>query len=211
VARFSLLNRIRNRSGKAPAAASPPLLRRAPSPGALRRERRVIVKAREEQIRHLGGLTLEMYRRSSFRDSLLIDRCREVVALEERLHELDSMLEAVATARRAPSTCDCGAPVPWGSHFCANCGRPVGGDPVVACEGCGHPLPADASFCANCGRAVETSEIEADPETDEPDGEAEPQVEPGPAADAEAEPESEERKEPSSDHTIVHAADPWER
>jgi len=66
-----------------------------------------------------------MYRRSSFRDQLLIDQCREIVALEDRLSELDSMLETVATARRAPSTCQCGAPVPWGSHFCANCGRPV--------------------------------------------------------------------------------------
>jgi hypothetical protein len=101
-------------------------LRRAPSPGALRRERRAILKAREEQIRDLGGLTLEMYRRSSFRDDLLIERCKEVVALEERLHELDSMLASVASARRAPTTCECGAPVPWGSHFCANCGREAG-------------------------------------------------------------------------------------
>jgi Double zinc ribbon len=115
----------------------------------------VIVKAREERIRHLGGLTLEMYRRSNFRDELLVEQCREIVALEQRLHELDSMLEAVAAARRAPTTCDCGAPVPWGSHFCANCGRPVGGDAVIACRGCGHPLPADASFCASCGRAAE--------------------------------------------------------
>lgn len=115
----------------------------------------MIVKAREERIRHLGGLTLEMYRRSNFRDELLVEQCREIVALEQRLHELDSMLEAVAAARRAPTTCDCGAPVPWGSHFCANCGRPVGGDAVIACRGCGHPLPADASFCASCGRAAE--------------------------------------------------------
>jgi DNA-directed RNA polymerase subunit RPC12/RpoP len=143
------------------------VLRRAPSPGALRRERRAIVKAREERIRHLGGLTLEMYRRSSFRDQLLIEHCREIVALEERLAELDAMLEAVATARRAPTTCECGAPVPWGSHFCANCGRPVGAEPVIACEGCSHPLPADASFCANCGRPVETSE--AEPEIAEPE------------------------------------------
>ena len=121
MARFSLLNRIRGRS---------------------------------------GGLTLEMYRRSNFRDQLLIEQCREVVALEERLSELDSMHEAVANARRAPTTCECGAPVPWGSHFCANCGRPVGAQPVVACAGCGHPLPADASFCANCGRAVEPDEGE---------------------------------------------------
>jgi len=133
------------------------VLRRAPSPGALRRERRAILKAREQRIRDLGGLTLEMYRRSSFRDELLIEQCREIVALEERLHELDSMLSAVASARRAPGTCDCGAPVPWGSHFCANCGRPVGAEPVVACEGCGHPLPADASFCASCGRPAAAS------------------------------------------------------
>ena len=154
----------------------------------------MIVKAREERIRHLGGLTLEMYRRSSFRDELLIEQCREIVALEQRLHELDSMLEAVATARRAPSTCECGAPVPWGSHFCANCGRPVGGEPVVACEDCGHPLPADASFCASCGRPAARTEEE-------------------PATEPDAEPEAEL---PAPDETIVHAAgerstDPWER
>lgn len=158
------------------------------------------MKARDERIRDLGGLTLEMYRRSSFRDDLLIEQCREIALLEDRLHELDSMLQAVATARRAPTTCDCGAPVPWGSHFCANCGRPVGGEPVVACEGCGHPLPADASFCANCGRSVETSEVA--------EAEAEAAAKPEPEADAEAEHEPEAQP---VDETIVHAADPWER
>jgi hypothetical protein len=185
VVRFSLLNR---RSRNKAAAGPQPVFRRAPSPGALRRERRVIVKAREERIRHLGGLTLEMYRRSSFRDQLLIDQCREIVALEDRLHELDSMLESVATARRAPATCECGAPVPWGSHFCANCGRPVGAEAVVACAGCGHPLSADATFCAHCGRPVETSD------------EAEPAPEPEPEAE-----------ESPVDETILHSSDPWER
>jgi DNA-directed RNA polymerase subunit RPC12/RpoP len=143
------------------------------------------VKAREERIRNLGGLTLEMYRRSSFRDQLLIDQCREIVALEERLAELDSMLESVAAARRAPTTCECGAPVRWGSHFCANCGRPVGAQPVIACAGCGHPLPADASFCANCGRAVEA---------DESGGEAEAAA-----------------KAPAVDDTVLHSAEHQER
>lgn len=150
--RFSLLDRIRRRSERASQEVPGPLLRRAPSPGALRRERRAILKAREQRIRDLGGLTLEMYRRSTFRDELLIEGCREIVALEERINDLDAMLASVASARRAPKTCDCGAPVPWGSHFCANCGRPVGSEPVIACENCGHPLPADAKFCAGCGR-----------------------------------------------------------
>ncbi|TML53567.1 MAG: zinc ribbon domain-containing protein [Actinobacteria bacterium] len=158
MARFSLLNRIGRARSTTSRSAAPPLVRRAPSPGALRRERRAILKAREERIRDLGGLTLEMYRRSTFRDELLLEQCREIVALEERLHELDSMLSAVASARRAPKTCECGAPAPWGSHFCANCGRPVGGEPVVACESCGHPLPADAQFCASCGKPAEESQ-----------------------------------------------------
>ena len=138
-----------------------------------------------------------MYRRSSFRDELLIEQCREIVALEERVQELDSMLSAVAAARRAPTTCDCGAPVPWGSHFCANCGRPTGGDPVVSCKGCGHPLPADASFCASCGRPADLEEEakEAGPETALPSQEV--AVVNSPAADDEA------PAQPS--------ADPWER
>jgi hypothetical protein len=150
--RFPLLDRIRRRSEPASHEAPTPLVRRAPSPGALRRERRAILKAREQRIRDLGGLTVEMYRRSTFRDELLIEGCREIIALEERINDLDAMLASFASARRAPTTCECGAPVPWGSHFCANCGRPVGTQPVIACEHCGHPLPADAKFCAGCGR-----------------------------------------------------------
>ena len=160
----------------------------APAASELRRERRALLMLREDRLRDLGGLTLEMYRRSSFRDQLLIEQCREIVALEERLAELDSMLEAVASARRAPTTCQCGAPVPWGSHFCANCGRPVGAQPVVACTGCGHPLPADAAFCANCGQPVE----------DEPDDESEV-----PAVD--------EQEAAVVDETILQSAEQQER
>jgi hypothetical protein len=191
VARFSLLNRIPRRQRSESSQQPAPVFRRAPSPGALRRERRAILKAREERIRDLGGLTLEMYRHSTFRDELLIERCREIIALEDRLHELDSMLASVATARRAPTTCECGAPQPWGSHFCANCGRPVGAEPVVACESCGHPLPADAKFCASCGHAASPEEPDAEDDSEEEAAEDVAAV----AASEEPEP----------------AADPWER
>jgi len=137
--------------------------------------------------------------RRAHRWVLQVPRPAELGPLEDAVHargverhaqpevdELDSMLAAVATARRAPTTCVCGAPQPWGSHFCANCGRPVGAEPVVACESCGHPLPADAKFCASCGHAS--------PE--------EPDAEDDSAEDAAAVAASEE-PEP--------AADPWER
>jgi predicted amidophosphoribosyltransferase len=54
--------------------------------------------------------------------------------------------------------CACGAPLVWGAHFCANCGRPVGEAAVVACAYCGNPLPAEATFCSNCGRPAEPAE-----------------------------------------------------
>lgn len=158
--RFPLPERFRRQSGQSdPSGAAPTRpprpVRRAASPGALRRERRAILKAREELLRDLGGLTMEMYRREEFRQDLLSEHARDIANLETRLHELDSMLAAAAAGRRTTaSRCECGAPIIWGSHFCANCGRPVGEDAVVSCSGCGHPLPADAEFCPSCGRVT---------------------------------------------------------
>ena len=106
---------------------------------------------------------LEMFKRDQFNPDLVSEQCGELVSIDERLQELDALLAAAAAARRAPAgdaRCACGAPVIWGSHFCANCGRPVGDAPVVTCAHCGNPLPADAKFCAGCGRpaALEVEE-----------------------------------------------------
>jgi double zinc ribbon protein len=101
---------------------------------------------------------MEMYRREQFREDLLSEHARDIANLEARLNELDSMLAAAAAGRRATANrCDCGAPIIWGSHFCGNCGRPVGEQAVVSCTNCGHPLPADAGFCPSCGTAAENA------------------------------------------------------
>ena len=140
--------------------------RTLPPPGVIRRERRNVERTRDEKLRDLGGLMLEMYRRDTFREDLLAERCNELLGLDARLHELDEML-AAARRRMPAGRCECGAPLPWGSHFCPNCGRPAGDRPVIACAECGHPLPADALFCANCGaaseRGEETGELEEEP------------------------------------------------
>jgi uncharacterized protein YjiS (DUF1127 family) len=159
VSRPSLLARFRRkteRTGPAASSSGPPR-RSLPHPGLLRRERRALLRVREERLRDLGGLMLEMFRRDQFRQELLVDRCDELVALDERLQELDTLLAAAVSVRRAapPARCTCGAPLVWGSHFCANCGRPVTATPpVVACTKCGSALAADAKFCAVCGEAV---------------------------------------------------------
>jgi double zinc ribbon protein len=161
MARLSLPDRFRRRPAEGAGESGPPTPPRAryPAPGSLRRERRALVRTREERIRDLGGLMLEMYRRDQFKQDLLIEQCLEVISIEERLREIDQLLEAATQARRqgVGVRCTCGAPILWGSHFCANCGRPVGEEPVVSCPNCGTALAADAQFCANCGTSVPES------------------------------------------------------
>jgi hypothetical protein len=108
--------------------AEPP--RRLPPAGAIRRERVLLARVREEKLRDLGGLMLEMYRRDRFREDLLSARCDELLALDARLRELD---ELSAARHRVPAArCGCGAPLPPGSRFCAHCGQPVDGQAAHA-------------------------------------------------------------------------------
>jgi len=149
---LSGLRRPREDGDGEPAAPAP--RRVTVPPSELRRERRALLRERELQLRDLGGLALEMFRQDSFREHLLYERCAEVAAIDERLFELERLLDV----RRPPAArCACGAPVFWGSHFCGNCGRPVG-EPVVACPTCRHALSADARFCPECGTAAPSAE-----------------------------------------------------
>jgi double zinc ribbon protein len=132
--------------------APTPVRRPLPPAGQLRRERRALLRAREARIRDLGGIVLEMVRRDEFREDLVYEQAAELIGLEDRLHELEMLLAASTNVRRTapPARCSCGAPILWGQHFCANCGRPAG-EALVACTNCGHALQADAKFCASCG------------------------------------------------------------
>jgi Double zinc ribbon len=139
-----------------PVPPVPDAPRASATPGQLRRERRALSRVREERIRDLGGLALEMVRRNRFRQDLLFEQCREVLVLEDRIRLLDEALDRASAARRRRGGmyCECGAPLAWGAHFCANCGRGAG-EAVVSCARCGAPLPADARFCGNCGTVAD--------------------------------------------------------
>ena len=151
MARASLLGAFRRSRSNGAEHQLPPaqtVRRAAPPIAQLRRERRALLHLREERLRDLGGLMLEMFRRDVFNESLLYEQCAEVAQLEERLRELELLLEI----RRPPAArCACGAPLLARSRFCANCGRPVGEHPVPTCAACGHALAADAAFCPACG------------------------------------------------------------
>jgi len=127
------------------------------------RERRSLVRRREIEIRDVGGLAVEMVRRDRFKPDLLVSRASEVLALEQRIHELDAFLaasEAVPRAMRTATVCKCVSPLVRGAHFCAHCGRPaIETTPVAACDHCGNPLPAEANFCSVCGNSVTADEL----------------------------------------------------
>lgn len=159
-----------------PAVASPPAPvpeppDRLPRPSRMRRERRILARRREVEIRDVGGLAVEMARRDRFRPDLLLERANDVLRLEQRMRELDGFLVALAAAprgMRAMPTCQCGAPLLPGAHFCSNCGRPSSGaPPVLTCSHCGHPLPAETNFCPFCGNAVAAEEFGLTPELDD--------------------------------------------
>ena len=90
----------------------------------LRRERRALLLLREERLRDLGGLTLEMYRRDHFSPELVVERCSELVAVEARVSEIEALLARARGLRsRAGSICSCGAPLLVGARYCPSCGR----------------------------------------------------------------------------------------
>ena len=96
----------------------------APAASDLRRERRALLLLREDRLRELGGLTLEMYRRDHFNETLIIERCAELVAIEARASEIDALLQgARGLRRRGAAICACGAPLLIGARFCPSCGR----------------------------------------------------------------------------------------
>jgi hypothetical protein len=98
----------------------------APPPRELKRERKALLQVREERLRDLGGLALEMYKRDRFSAALVVERCAELVAIEARIHEIDSLLAGGARLRQEGGLCVCGAPLLIGARFCATCGRPAG-------------------------------------------------------------------------------------
>ena len=82
--------------------------RAGPHAGVLRRERRALLKAREDVLRDLGGLLVEMYRRGGFRDDLLAERAAEVIGIDARLAEIETLLArrpraALRVRRAAPA------------------------------------------------------------------------------------------------------------
>jgi hypothetical protein len=118
---------FKRRKDADPSAPAPPRRRRyLPSPSLLRRERRALLTYRERRIRDLGGLVLEMYRQDQFRQDVVHEQAAEIVALEERVREVDRLLTArTGRGNRSVRCSRCGTPLYPGARFCPSCGQPL--------------------------------------------------------------------------------------
>src|SRR5438477_11325905 len=106
--------------------AAPRRRRYLPPPSRLRRERRALIRYREQRIRDLGGLMLEMYRQDEFRQDVVHAQAAEIVALEERVREVDRLLAARTSRSDRSLRCRrCGTPLYAGARFCPSCGQPL--------------------------------------------------------------------------------------
>lgn len=114
----------RKRGDKAEPAAPRRRRRYLPPPSRLRRERRALLRYREQRIHDLGGLVLEMYRQDQFRQDVVHEQAAELVALEERVRELDRLLAARSGRGGRSLRCSrCGAALFPGTRFCPSCGQ----------------------------------------------------------------------------------------
>ncbi len=137
-----------NRAANEAPAPRPVVVRRPPQ-GVLKRERRTLTRLREQRLRDLGGLLLEMYRRGTFREELLSEQCADLVAIETRLAEIEALL---AAPRRHAPRCTCGTPLLPGARFCPGCGRPLTRPTPASADAVGEETMAEPPPAAEDGR-----------------------------------------------------------
>jgi hypothetical protein len=92
-----------------------------------------LAREREDRIRDLGGLTLEMVRRERLNPDLLAGQAGRILELERLAAELEEPPSVPsAQPEREGATevlCVCGWALEPGARFCSHCGRPTGPKP----------------------------------------------------------------------------------
>jgi hypothetical protein len=112
-----------------PAGPKPPPVAR------LRRERRGLMRRREEMVFHLGGLAYELHRRELLASPVAARRADLIAEIDDAVHDIDAHLAAHQGARRAGRGGVAQSPAAE----------------VGCCAVCRSPFVAGARFCSQCG------------------------------------------------------------
>jgi uncharacterized OB-fold protein len=64
-----------------------------------------------------------MYRQDDFRQDVVEEQAAAIVAVEERVREVDRLLGARTSRSRGVRCARCGTPLHAGARFCPSCGQ----------------------------------------------------------------------------------------
>jgi hypothetical protein len=116
---------------------------------ALRRERRELASRYDVLQRDIGGLAIEMARQANYNYPLLRARAEEALRIEQRVAEIDAVLDTMI-ARRRLERIRGRSPVPRPPTRVAAELPPA----TRACPRCAATIPSEANFCGMCGATV---------------------------------------------------------
>ena len=111
-----------------------------PTKRALRRQRQELLRVYQAAVSDLGGLVVEMARRGGHNQALIERRAVDVVELEHRIGEIDTLIAQATLNRRG--------------HVAVPTLQPAleAAAPAASpCARCHALLANDANFCAYCG------------------------------------------------------------
>ena len=69
-----------------------------------------------------------MYRRDQFNETLVVERCAELVAIETRISEIDAIVSGLGLRRRQQAICRAARRSCVGARYCPSCGRALDDD-----------------------------------------------------------------------------------
>jgi len=130
-----------------PEAAAAPV--RPASAIALRRERRALAARYDVLQRDIGGLAIEMARQANYNYPLLRARSEEALRIEQRVAEIDAVLDTMI-ARRRLERMRGRSPVPRPPTRVGVALPPA----TRTCPRCAATIPSEANFCGMCGATV---------------------------------------------------------
>lgn len=119
--------------------------------GRAKNEKKSLLQDKQKYLCYLGMAVYGLYREGKLENEELESDLTKLLEIDNRLDELDQIVEELEKMKRAKNICECGAKLSKNDQFCPNCGRKV--KEVILCR-CGAELSPDTKFCNHCGADV---------------------------------------------------------
>lgn len=121
------------------------------SMGGAKSQKKNLLQEKQKILCYLGMAAYNLYREGKLEHDALEEDLTKLTEIDDRLDELDKIIEKLESMKRPKNICECGTKLSKNDQFCPNCGKKV--KDVILCK-CGKELSADTKFCNQCGADV---------------------------------------------------------